>query len=304
MKTTYWLAVLALVAAAPAGAQDNEELEAAAEERYGHLEKGKSGFRETWVNPDTNWTYFDKLYLWEAEFQYRDVGPARRFRSTMMNTRQREFGISDTDRAKFEEVVSEIFVEEIRKAKNFAIVDEPRPEHDHPSRRRARYRLERSAAVGWPVRHLSRQYGRSNASARAHRRIERPGRRCRCRAARLLALGQHRRLNGSGELCYGLRRGTAVGASRSDYAPDRARKGNCRAVGLHQLGRTLRGRQRPLHLPGSGRCFWHARASASAHYSTAATSSSTPSVGDEVTSAIMMPAASASPVNSASEPHT
>ncbi len=127
MKTAYWLAALALVAVALAAAQDNEELEQAAEERYGHLEKGKSGFRETWVNPDTNWTYFDKLYLWEAEFQYRDVGPARRFRSTMMNTRQREFGISETDRAEFEEVVREIFVEEIRKAKNFAIVDAPGP---------------------------------------------------------------------------------------------------------------------------------------------------------------------------------
>ena len=89
--------------------------------------RAKSGFRETWVNPNTKWEYFDKLYLWEAEFQYRDVGPARRTRSTMLNTRQREFGISEEDRRRFEEVVSEVFVEEIQKARNFVIVDEIGP---------------------------------------------------------------------------------------------------------------------------------------------------------------------------------
>jgi hypothetical protein len=112
-----------LLAVAPAIAQDQEDVDQALEERYGHLEKGKSGFRETWVNPNTDWTTFDKLYLWDAEFQFRDVGPARRMRSTMMNTRQREFGISEEDRLKFEETVSDIFVEEIQKARNFAIVD-------------------------------------------------------------------------------------------------------------------------------------------------------------------------------------
>jgi hypothetical protein len=110
-------------AVAPAIAQVQEDIDQVVEERYGHLEKGKTGFRETWVNPNTDWTTFDKLYLWDAEFQFRDVGPARRTRSTMMNTRQREFGISDEDRLKFEEVVSDIFVEEIQKARNFALVD-------------------------------------------------------------------------------------------------------------------------------------------------------------------------------------
>ena len=109
------------------GTTAQEVDEAAVEERYGHLEKGKSGFRETWVNPNTDWTQFDKLYLWEAEFQYRDVGPARRTRSTMMNTRQREFGILDEDRKRFEDSVSEAFIKELQKAKNFTVVDEIGP---------------------------------------------------------------------------------------------------------------------------------------------------------------------------------
>ena len=126
MKTTLHMLLL-LLASGPALAQSEAPSDEVIEERYGHLEKGKSGFRETWVNPDTDWTQFDKLYLWNAEFQYRDVGPARRTRGTMLNTRQREFGISDEDRIKFEEVVSEVFVAELQKAKKFTVVDELGP---------------------------------------------------------------------------------------------------------------------------------------------------------------------------------
>ena len=79
------------------------------------------------MHPDADFTQYDKLYLWDADFQYRDVGPARRTRSTMMSTRHREFGISDADRQKFEEVVSEAFVKEIQKAKKFKLVDDVGP---------------------------------------------------------------------------------------------------------------------------------------------------------------------------------
>lgn len=125
MKLTKTALVLALVCLGSASAQEQDESDAA--DRYGHLEKGKSGFRETWVAPDADFSQYDKLFLWQAEFQFRDVGPARRTRSTMMNTRQREFGINDADRAKFEEIVSDAFVKEIQKAKNFKLVDKLGP---------------------------------------------------------------------------------------------------------------------------------------------------------------------------------
>ncbi len=126
MKTTISILVISMVCLTSAYAQEGDEADPA-EERYGHLEKGKSGFKETWVNPNTDWTKYNSLYLWEAEFQYRDVGPARRTRTTMMNTRQREFGISDADRLKFQEVVEEAFVKEIQRAKNFTVSDELGP---------------------------------------------------------------------------------------------------------------------------------------------------------------------------------
>jgi len=125
MSRLFLLPVAMVCLSCPALAQD--EPQESADDAYAHLEKGKSGFQETWINPNTDWTKYDSLYLWEAEFEYRDVGPARRTRSTMMNTRQREFGISAEDRKAFEDIVSEAFVKEIQRAKNFEITDKIGP---------------------------------------------------------------------------------------------------------------------------------------------------------------------------------
>jgi hypothetical protein len=122
------LPILAFFVAASLSAQEAQEGDQPAEEHpWEQLEKDESAFRETWVNPNTDWTRFDSLYLWRAEFQYRDVGPARRTRSTMMSTRQREFGISEEDREAFEQIVSEAFVKEIQRAKNFRVTEELGP---------------------------------------------------------------------------------------------------------------------------------------------------------------------------------
>ena len=105
-------------------AQEEEQGQADASDRYGTLEKDKSGFRETWVAPDADFSRFDKLHIWKAEFQYRDVGPARRSRSTMMSTRKTEFGISEDDRKEFERIIREAFLDEVQKARNFILVDD------------------------------------------------------------------------------------------------------------------------------------------------------------------------------------
>lgn len=105
-----------------AGAQD----ETITPEEAG-LVQVKAAFKETWINPNVDFTQFDKVYLWQGTFEYRDVGPATRTRGTMMNTRKREFGISDADRASFEEEVSKAFRAEIAKGKRFTITDELGP---------------------------------------------------------------------------------------------------------------------------------------------------------------------------------
>ena len=129
MKMFKLLPIFALFLAAVGSAREGQEsVQSAEEDPWSHLEKGKSGFTETWVNPNTDWTRFDSVYLWRAEFQYRDVGPAQRTRSTLMNTRQREFGISEEDREIFEQLVSEAFVKEIQKAKNFRVTEDLGPQ--------------------------------------------------------------------------------------------------------------------------------------------------------------------------------
>lgn len=92
-----------------------------------NLVEDKSSFQGTWVNPDADFTQFDKVFLWEGTFEYRDVGPARKTRSTMLHSRKREFGISEADRVKFEEEVEKAFDDEISRGKRFTITDELGP---------------------------------------------------------------------------------------------------------------------------------------------------------------------------------
>jgi hypothetical protein len=92
-------------------------------DRYSELVEVDGKFQETFVLPGVNFGDFNKVFLWQAQFEYRDVGPAQKTRSTMLSTHKREFGISEEDRQKFESIVSEAFDKEIAKAKQFTMVD-------------------------------------------------------------------------------------------------------------------------------------------------------------------------------------
>ena len=123
------IAVLAVVGAKDIGAEEEnagaeaQEQQSEGSNRYSELVKVDGAFSETFVMPGVNFGDFNKVYLWEAQFEYRDVGPARKTRSTMLSTHKREFGISEEDRRKFEEIVGEAFNKEIAKAKEFSIID-------------------------------------------------------------------------------------------------------------------------------------------------------------------------------------
>ena len=92
------------------------------------LEKVKGKFRETYVNVDTDFTAYDKLYLGDAYFDYRDVGSSPRYRSTMYNpSTSAYFGIEEKEQEKFEQIADEAFTKELEKSKHFTIVDELGP---------------------------------------------------------------------------------------------------------------------------------------------------------------------------------
>jgi hypothetical protein len=115
------------IAVAPTLAQENNPDERELGNTEG-LEKSRSGFRETWVNPDADFNQYSKIYLWGAIFEYRDVGPAQANRSSFNRSNQREFGIAAEDRVAFEETVSQIFLEELQKLKTLEITQEIGPD--------------------------------------------------------------------------------------------------------------------------------------------------------------------------------
>lgn len=100
----------------------------AAQDSIEGLELVKRGaFQQTWLNPNVDFRQYDKIVIVDGSFEYRDVGPAKNSRSLMLRSNEREFGISDKDRAQFEERVSESFTAQLAKSKNFEVVNEIGP---------------------------------------------------------------------------------------------------------------------------------------------------------------------------------
>lgn len=104
-------------------APEAQEPAPAVPDRYVELVKEDGSFRETWVLPGVDASRYHKVFVWDGEFDYRDVGPARKTRSTLLRTHKREFGISEQDRRKFEEIVGDAFLKEIAKGKQFQLID-------------------------------------------------------------------------------------------------------------------------------------------------------------------------------------
>jgi hypothetical protein len=96
----------------------------------GEMEKVKRGkFKDTWVHPDADITRYSKLMFGDAEFEFRDVGDAKAYRTnTRSSNNKSEFGVAESERAKFKEVVSEAFKKQMEKSKQFDIVDQPGPD--------------------------------------------------------------------------------------------------------------------------------------------------------------------------------
>ena len=85
-----------------------------------------SAFKRAWAAPDIDLTTYTKIIPVGAEFEYRAVRGGTG--TSYSRSNQREFPISDKDKAKLVDVVSEIFDEELAKSKRFEIVSEPGPD--------------------------------------------------------------------------------------------------------------------------------------------------------------------------------
>jgi len=122
MKRLAIITAVALLAANVVTAQDEAKEITGADE----LVKEKSKlWAEVWVHPDADISNYDKLYIWQPAFQFRDIDDEQTNRTTtaMMQGDQGNFAISDEGRAKFEQIVSETVVKELNRSKQFEIVD-------------------------------------------------------------------------------------------------------------------------------------------------------------------------------------
>lgn len=115
------LSICALMLSGFALAQD------APETSYDGLVKQEKGrFKLTYVDPDIDFTGYNKYIPGNAQFQFRAV--KKTSSTTARRSNQREFWISEKDQQKLEDTVSAVFADELAKSEAFTEVDEPGPD--------------------------------------------------------------------------------------------------------------------------------------------------------------------------------
>ena len=84
----------------------------------------RSRFSETFIKPDVDFSFYNKIYVSEAHFDYREVEPPRMKNGAYVHSSSgRGYPISKDDRKLFEETVRKAFRTEVSKGQHFEIVD-------------------------------------------------------------------------------------------------------------------------------------------------------------------------------------
>ena len=83
-------------------------------------------FAGAWIDPEVDLTRFKKIMPGGAEFEFRSVDKVSD--SAARRSNKREFFISESDQQKLEQVMNEIFDEELSKSEIYAFTDEPGPD--------------------------------------------------------------------------------------------------------------------------------------------------------------------------------
>ena len=98
-----------------------------AETTFGGLVRiDHSRFAAAWVDPDTDLKQYNKIIPGGAEFEFRNV--QRTSATAARRSNESEFWISESNRQRLVDTVSEVFAEELQKSKYFTITEEPGPD--------------------------------------------------------------------------------------------------------------------------------------------------------------------------------
>jgi len=87
----------------------------------------RAAFKETYVNPDADLKKYTKIMIAESEYDFREVKKTPR-NSSAFRSNTTDFWVNESDREKAENMINDVFDEEIAKIRNFEIVTEPGPD--------------------------------------------------------------------------------------------------------------------------------------------------------------------------------
>jgi hypothetical protein len=92
------------------------------------LVEKKGQLASTWVRPDADITRYDKLCLWEPEFQFREGGETTAGTTAkLVRGDAGPYAIREEDQERFKQQVTDVFVAELSRSKLFEVVDEVGP---------------------------------------------------------------------------------------------------------------------------------------------------------------------------------
>lgn len=83
-------------------------------------------FEAAWIDPDVDLKKYNKIIPGGAEFEFRNV--QKMSASAARRSNEREFWISDTNKQRLIDTVTEVFTEELQKSEHFTVTDEPGPD--------------------------------------------------------------------------------------------------------------------------------------------------------------------------------
>lgn len=83
-------------------------------------------FAAAWIDPEIDIRQYNKIIPGAAEFEFRAAQKVSA--STARHTNKREFWISDANKQRLTELVSDVFTEELQRSEHFTLVEEPGPD--------------------------------------------------------------------------------------------------------------------------------------------------------------------------------
>ncbi len=87
------------------------------------LVKEKGRFQETWVRPDADMSRFDRLYLWDSLFQFREGGHSASGTEISRSREEGPFAVRKEDQEQFKKLVRKTVSTVLAGSKRFDLVD-------------------------------------------------------------------------------------------------------------------------------------------------------------------------------------